>query len=73
MRIHPFYDGNGRIARDHGHGARPLRAKHPTLLQYVSANPLRARHQPRPAIKTFMNAMYSSGLRAIMPQIQNGA
>src|SRR6202453_1973334 len=33
---------NSHCTRDRRHGARALRTKHPTLLQYVSANPPRA-------------------------------
>jgi Fic family protein len=36
--IHPFDDGNGRIARDRGYGARTFRAQFATLLQHFVAN-----------------------------------
>jgi Fic family protein len=42
VAIHPFDDGNGRIARDCRYGACPFRSQSAALLQHVGANPHRA-------------------------------
>jgi Fic family protein len=38
VTIHPFDDGNGRIARAHRHGPRAVGAEHAALLQHVVAD-----------------------------------
>jgi hypothetical protein len=43
VTIHPFDDGNGRIARDRRYGTSPIGEEFTAVLQHVCANSARAR------------------------------